>query len=331
MKGKCGLVAAFFAIAICAVNSSATTLWEWEWVAGRYAGEFLSLGAGARALAMGGASVARPTPSSSVYYNPSALADVEKRHAEFMHASQFENLYTYDYLSFAGRLRGGRAAGLTLLYTRVGDIPMTRLLDPNQPLSDNNRVVVEKETGDHELALIAGAARRLNSGWRAGAAAKLLFKSVAGESAFGFGFDLGVSKPLPHGFAVGLVARDLTTSVLAWTTGRIEAILPSLAVGGAWSAELRSLDAQVSLAADLDGHFESRGAAEQVEAGPLTVEPRVGLEYLIARTVALRGGFNGDALTAGAGLCFRWLSVHAAFQDHADLGLTHRLSLAVDW
>jgi hypothetical protein len=208
---------------------------------------------------------------------------------------------------------------------------MTRLSDPNQPLSDDNRVVVAKETGDHEIALMAGAARRLKSGWRGGATAKLLYKSVAGESAFGLGFDVGVSKKLPHGFALGMVARDLTTSVLAWTTGRTEAILPSLAAGGAWSAELRSLNAQISLAADLDGHFESRGAAEQVEAGPLTVEPRIGLEYLIARTVALRGGLNGNTLTAGAGLCFRWLSVHAAFQDHADLGLTHRLSLAVDW
>jgi hypothetical protein len=327
VKGKRTLVAAFIAIAISGVSSTATA----EWVVGRYAGEFLSLGAGARALAMGGASVARPTPSAAVFYNPSALADVEKRHAEFMHASQFDNLYTYDYLSFAGRLRGGQAAGVTLLYTRVSNIPMTRLADPNQPLSDNNRVVVEKETGDHELALLAGTGRMLKSGWRGGASAKLLYKSVAGESAFGLGFDLGASKTLPHGFAVGLAARDVTTSVLAWTTGRTEAILPSLAAGGAWSADLHAVNARISLAADLDGHFESRGAAEQVEAGPLTVEPRVGLEYLVAHTVALRGGINGNTFTAGAGLCFRWLSVQAAFQNHTDLGLTHRVSVNVDW
>ena len=145
------------------------------------------------------------------------------------------------------------------------------------------------------------------------------------------GFDFGLSKTLPHRFTVGLAAHDLTTSILAWSTGRTEAILPSVVVGGAWSAELHAVNAEVSLAADLDGHFESRGAAETVEAGVLTIEPRFGLEYLIAHTVALRGGVNGNDLTAGAGLSFRWLSVHAAFQDHAELGLTHRLSLAVNW
>ena len=241
MKAKRALVAILITVAL---NGTCFTA-KAEWVAGRYAGEFLSLGAGARALAMGGASVAQPTPSSSVYYNPSTLADMEKRHAEFMHASQFENLYTYDYLSFAGRLPGGQAGGLTLLYTRVGGIPMTQLADPNQPLSDNNRVLVTKETGDHELALMAGVARRMKFGWRAGATAKLLYKSVADESAVGVGFDLGLSKTLPHRFAVGMVARDLTTSILAWSTGRTEAILPSVAIGGAWSAELRGLNAAI--------------------------------------------------------------------------------------
>ncbi|RPH94900.1 PorV/PorQ family protein [candidate division KSB1 bacterium] len=302
-----------------------------EWVIGRYAGEFLSLGAGARALAMGDASVAAPTPSSAAYYNPAALAGIEKRYVEFMHASQFDNLFAYDYLSLAGKLRGGQCAAVTVLYTRVSDIPLTRLADPNRPLSDDNRVVVKSETGDHELALMAAAARPLGASWKAGVTAKLLYKTVAGESAYGLGFDAGVKRTVLKNVQVGAALRDVTTSVLAWSTGRTEAILPSLAVGGAWSAELRSLNARLSLAADLDGHFESRGEAETVEAGLLTVEPHVGLEYLISNTVALRGGINGTDLTAGAGLNFSWLSVHAAFQDHADLGLTHRISVAVAW
>ena len=94
-------------------------------VIGRYAGEFLSLGAGARALAMGGASVAAPTPPTAAYYNPSALAGLQKRYLEFMHASQFDNLYTYDYLSFARSLSDGYSGSLTMLYTRVSDIPLT--------------------------------------------------------------------------------------------------------------------------------------------------------------------------------------------------------------
>lgn len=302
-----------------------------QFVIGRYAGEFLSLGAGARALAMGGASVADPTPSTAGYYNPSALTGMERRHVEFMHASQFDNLYTYDYLSFAQPMENGQAGGLTVLYTRVGDIPMTKLADPSTGLSDNNRVLVEKETGDHELALMASAARQVRAGWRVGANAKLLFKTVAGESAYGLGFDVGVGRSLGKRIEVGLAAHDLTTSILAWSTGRTEAILPSFVLGGAWSAPVSSLNADLTVAADLDAHLESRGEAETVKAGALSAEPRLGLEYLIAKTVALRGGLNGDTPTFGAGLNFAWIHVNAAFQNHEDLGFTHRVSLGVVW
>jgi len=302
-----------------------------ETVIGRYAGEFMALGGGARALAMGGAAVARPVPATAGYYNPSALAGLEKQQVEFMHASQFDNLFTYDYLAFAKPMPNGLSGGLTLLYSRVGDIPLTKLADPNQPISDENRVVVDRETADNELALLASVGKQKSGGWRWGATAKLLSKSVADESAFGLGVDLGAGRTIARGLDVGIAARDVTTSVLAWSTGRTEGILPSVALGGAWEKSLPAMNADVTVVVDLDGHFESRGAAEDLEAGPLSVEPRVGLEYEILNTVALRGGFQGDDLTAGAGLTISSLAVNAAFQDHADLGFTHRISVGVSW
>lgn len=300
-------------------------------VIGRYSGEFLSLGAGARALAMGGASVASPTASTASYYNPASLAGIQKRYIEFMHASQFDNLYTYDYLSFAKPMANGMAGALTAMYTRVGDIPVTKLSDPSQPLSDDNRVLVDHKTGDNELAVMAGVGRDVGHGWRGGANAKVLFKSVAGESAGGLGFDVGVGRTLVQGLDVGLAVHDLTTSILAWSTGRTEAILPSAVLGGAWSADLKSVNARVTLAADMEGHFETRGSAEQISAGPLSAQPHVGAEYLISNTVALRGGYNGDALTYGAGIRFSWLNINAAFQNHNDLGFSHRISVGIVW
>jgi hypothetical protein len=311
--------------------AAATGAQAGSFVIGRYSGEFLSLGAGARALAMGGAAVAHPTPAASSYYNPSALATFRGNQLEFMHSSQFENLFTYDYLAFAKAMPNGVTGSITALYTRVGDIHMTRLSDPTLPISDSNRVEVSRTSSDNELALIAGMGKRTSNGWRVGANAKLLHKSVTGESAYGLGFDVGAGRSFGESFDVGAVARDITTSVLAWSTGRTEAILPSVALGGAWRKPIEALNAQVSLAADLDGHFESRGEAELVSAGPLSVEPRVGAEYLISNTVALRGGFNGKNVTAGAGLSLAMLDVNAAFQNHSDLGWTNRVSVAVTW
>ena len=300
-------------------------------VIGRYSGEFLSLGAGARALAMGGASVAAPTPATASYYNPAALAGIGKHYVEFMHASQFDNLYTYDFLSYAKPLSGGLSGAITAMYTRVGGIPVTKLSDPTQPLSDNNRVVVDHNTSDNELALVAGVGRGVGSGWRAGANAKLLFKTVAGQSAEGLGLDLGFGRTVASGLDVGLAVHDLTTSILAWSTGLTEAILPSADLGAAYTLDLKSVNAKVTAVGDLDSHFESRGDAEQVHAGPVSVQPQGGLEYLISNTVALRGGYDGNTVTYGAGIRFSWLNVNAAFSNHTELGFSNRVSVGVVW
>lgn len=327
MISRCALQGMLLVLAAFGVSETAAA----QLVIGRYSGEFLSLGAGARALAMGSASVAAPTPATASYYNPSALSGLQKRFVEFMHASQFDNLYAYDYLAFAKPISSGMSGALTAMYTRVGDIPVTKLTDPNQPLSDDNRVIVDHKTSDNELALMAGVGRVVGSGWRTGANAKLLFKNVAGQSAGGLGFDVGFGRTLARGLDVGLAVHDLTTSILAWSTGRTEAILPSAVLGGAWTVDLESVNAKATLAADLDGHFESRGNAEKISAGPISAQPHVGAEYLISNTVALRGGYNGDAVTYGAGIRFSWLSVNAAFQNHTDLGLSSRVSVGIVW
>lgn len=300
-----------------------------QWVIGRYAGEFLSLGAGARALAMGGASIASPLPSTAGYYNPAGLAGVNRRSVEFMHASQFDNLFTYDYLSFATPMQREMSGAITVLYSRVGEIPLTRLADPTQPLSDANRVEVDGQTGDHEWAAIASGGRMLGNGWNVGASAKILTKSVASETAVGLGFDLGVQRKVGSRAEFGAVVRDLTTSTMAWSTGRTESILPTVGLGGRWSVPLRTMNADITLVADAETRFESRGEAEVISAGPVSIEPHIGAEYLISNTVALRAGLKGDRFTAGAGLQFGSLAVHAALEDHSDLGLTHRVSVGV--
>ncbi len=321
-------------IAMCVVASALTVIYvepcSAQFVIGRYAGEFLSLGAGGRALAMGGAAVASPMPASAVYYNPASLAGLKSHSAEFMHASQFDNAFTYDYLSFVKPSGDRSGLGFTAVYSRVTDIPLTRLSDPSRPISDNNRVEIRKQSGDHEIALMAGIGRFM-SAWKTGATAKLLMKSVADESAFGLGLDVGVARELNSRASVALVVRDVSTSMLAWSTGRTEAILPSIVLGGAYRLDLTAANASIAIAPELETHFESRGEAELISAGPASIQPRLGIEYEIAKTVALRGGANGEDITYGAGLTFSSLNIAAAFQNHSDLGFTHRISAGYSW
>ncbi|MBM3324930.1 MAG: PorV/PorQ family protein [Calditrichaeota bacterium] len=298
---------------------------------GRFAGEFLDMGAGARALAMGGTGVAICSEATSGYHNPARLSGIAQNAAEFMHASYFENTYTYDFLGFARPLHKETGLGATILYARVGDIPLTSLQDPSRPLGDDNRVVVRDMTSNNELALMVSAGTRGPWGWSWGGTAKLLYKGVAGKSAYGIGFDIALARTLGRGVAVGFALRDATGSALAWTTGRTEIIAPSIIAGGAWSAELPSLHADLCVMADFRGRFESRAEAEVIHTGALSVEPRFGAEYLISKVLALRGGLMGDNITAGAGLSVSSVTLDYAFQPHEELGNTHRVSLGLSW
>jgi hypothetical protein len=298
---------------------------------GRFAGEFLDMGGGARSLAMGGTGVALPNQATSGYHNPARLAGIARTAAEFMHASYFDNTYSYDFLGLTRPLSDETGLGVTVLYARVGDIPLTSLQDPSRPLGDDNRVVARDMTSDNELAAMASLGARGPWGWSWGGTAKLLYKGVAGKSAYGIGFDVGMAKELGKNLAVGAAIRDLTGSALAWTTGRTEIIPPSILLGGAWSAQLPSLRAQLRIAADLFGRFESRGEAEVIHAGALSVEPRVGAEYIISKVLALRGGLLGDNITAGAGISISSVTLDYAFQPHEELGNTHRVSLGLSW
>ncbi len=297
---------------------------------GRFAGEFLDLGAGARSLAMGGTGVTVSSIQTSGYHNPARLAYARKHAAELMHASYFDNLYTYDFLGFAKPIRKGASAGITLLYARVGDIPLTALQNPSQPLGDDNRVRVTDMTSSNELALMGSIGAPGPWGWKWGGTAKLLMKSVAGKSAYGIGFDVGLAREFSH-VALGVVLRDVTGSALVWTTGRTEIIPPSVAFGGAWGTKIPNLHARARIVAEAVGRFEDRGDAEAINAGILSLDPRLGAEYIISEVLALRGGLLGKNVTAGAGILVSSVTLDYAFQAHEELGNTHRVSLGLSW
>jgi len=300
-------------------------------VVGRYAGEFLDLGAGARSLAMGGTGAAFPNEATAGYHNPARLAWSRRNAAEFMHASYFDNSYSYDFLGFARPFKNKAAIGITILYARVGDIPLTALKYPARPLDEYNRVVIRKMSSDNELALVMSAGMPFRWGWKWGGSVKFLYKGVAEKSAYGVGFDVGLARELGRHAAVGFSVRDLTGSALAWTTGRTEIIPPSILAGGSWGMGLPSLRADLRVMADLLGRFESRGEAEVIDAGVLSIEPRMGIEYLISKVLAFRGGLLGDKITAGAGLFVSSVTLDYAFQPHEELGNTHRVSIGLSW
>ena len=69
--------------------------------AAKYAGEAFTLGAGARALALGGAFVAVSDDPSGLYYNPSGLGLIQQRQVTLLHSETFGSLINHDYIAYA--------------------------------------------------------------------------------------------------------------------------------------------------------------------------------------------------------------------------------------
>src|SRR3989339_1175485 len=105
-------------------------------VFGKYAGEFMAIGVGGRALGMGGAFVAIANDVTAGYYNPAGLANLNYPQLSLMHSEQFGNLVNYDYAAVGIPYGTDMSFGLSVIRLGVDGIPDTR------------EALVDRVTGD---------------------------------------------------------------------------------------------------------------------------------------------------------------------------------------
>ncbi len=304
-------------------------------VIGRYSGEFMAAGAGARSLAMGSAAAATAGDPWSLFFNPAGLASVDRSHLGLMHSERFEGVVDYDAAVFSTPHENGRTLTVGMLRLGVNGIPFTKLENPDAPLGDQNRVDVDKYVNDGEYAFYLARAGQLNpsSGWLQnsrlewGVAPKLIFKHIGSYRHYGLGLDGGLLKRWEGSpsFVLGLAVRDLLgTLIKSEKTGRTEVIVSTFRLGGSMLLPLPALEADLSLAADGAYRTESLGEKEALEY-------HGGIEYCVRRTLALRVGSDNGALTFGGGISLKPVSIDYAYIGHDDLGDTHRISLTARW
>ena len=299
-------------------------------VGAKFAGEFMTLGAGGRTSGMGETGVA-VGGISGAYWNPAAISSVEGGGVMAMHADRFSGVVKYDFISAAQRYSNREVFGLTFLRLGIDDIPITALQDPNSPISDDNYVYVRKWTSDSEMALLGTYALNWRDNIALGVNGKIISKSVGDNSALGIGFDVGAVYRVAKSLEIGARISDVTTTFLGWDTGHNELILPSFGLGIAKSVYFKKHDADITLAVDMIVRGENRGTADQFDSGILSGDAHFGVEYFVKKTVALRAGMDREHFTAGAGLRIKKFDVDYAFQSHEGLGESHRVSLAYRW
>lgn len=303
----------------------------------KYAGEFLSLGVGGRALGMGGASAALANDVTAGYWNPAGLARLDYPQIVLMHDEQFGSLVNHDYGAVAIPVGPRTSLGLSIIRVGVDDIPDTRnagvdingnvTFDPAQfSRIDPDRVTYFSAA---DWALYLTYARRQTDQFAYGANVKIIRRELGSNSATGLGFDLGAWYTPMENLLLGLNLQDVTTTFLAWNTGRNELISPTVKLGSAYLID--ALGGRFAPAVDVDVRFENRRSASMAHLGPVSFDFHTGLEYQFKNLIAVRIGYSDvKQLTVGAGLHFPKLNIDYSFAkfDAIDqLGSTHRISM----
>lgn len=95
----------------------------------KYAGEFLKVPVGPRAIGLGSAFTAIADDATAPYWNPAGMIYLPYREVVFQHAERFGNLLNQDYLSAVFPLGGAAshqsALGISLVRLATDDIPVT--------------------------------------------------------------------------------------------------------------------------------------------------------------------------------------------------------------
>ena len=304
----------------------------------KYAGEFLAIGVGGRPLGMGGAYVAAANDVTAGYYNPAGLINLNYPQVALMHEERFGSLVNYDYAGVAIPYGKDMSLGLSIIRLAVDGIPDTRnaLVDANGDGTLNildDRLDYSKitEFSNQDWAIYLSFAKKLSDEFTYGASVKIIRETLAEYGATGIGFDVGAQyKPMDN-LVLGANVQDVTTTLVAWSTGRNELISPTIKVGGAYKFEF--LGGTFMPVVDIDVRFEDRQYAANFYIGPISYDRHVGMEYNFKNVFMIRAGYNDvNQFTIGAGVKLPKLNIDysfARFNDSSDNRLpdTHRISL----
>lgn len=305
---------------------------------GKYAGEFLAIGVGGRALGMGGAYVAAANDVTAGYYNPAGLINLNYPQVALMHEERFGTLVNYDYAAIAIPYGTDMSLGLSIIRLGIDGIPDTRnaLVDANGDGVLNirdDRLDYSKitEFSNQDWAIYLSFAKKLSDKFTYGASVKIIRETLAEYGATGIGFDVGAQYRVMDNLMLGANIQDVTTTLVAWSTGRNELISPTLKIGAAYSFEF--LGGTFMPVVDIDVRFENRQYAANFYIGPFSYDRNVGMEYNFKNVFMIRAGYNEvNQFTVGVGVKLPKLNIDysfARFNESSDNRLpdTHRISL----
>ncbi|MFY7965104.1 MAG: PorV/PorQ family protein [Chitinophagaceae bacterium] len=278
----------------------------------KYSNEFLNIGAGARALGMGGAQIVSVSDGTAGYWNPAGLMFVKDNpNLAIMHAEYFAGIGKYDFGGLAlPSKNGNKVLGISFMRFAVDDIPNTLyLVNPDGSVDYNN--ISTFSSADYAVLLsysqlIKKTDKELLT---VGGNVKIIRRQVGSfASAWGFGLDFGAMYHT-NKWKFAAVLRDATTTFNAWSftfTDREKEVLyltkndipvksteltaPRLILGAGKDFKIND---KLNLYAEANLHLTFDGKRNAlVSSSILNIDPNIGIEAAYDKTIFVRAGIS---------------------------------------
>jgi hypothetical protein len=251
--------------------------------------QFLSWGAGARSLGMGGAFNAVSDDASATYWNPAGLAQLDRREVMALHANLFADT-SYDFISFVQPTAkyGVFGGNLTRLYSggfeKIG-------ITYNSSQTDIIDIQNLGTFDDVQMALTGAYGKKINDNVSAGISTKYIMHTLDTSTNGFITFDVGVMAEKVNMKFPDLKLAFGIQNLIYTKFGDTDDKLPIILRVGASHPFLRNkllvdVDIDKNMAANMEWHL--------------------GTEYWLINFACVRVGFNGEQgireTTAGFGV-----------------------------
>ena len=316
--------------------------------AGRYAGDFMMIGAGVRALGMGGAFVALADDGSAMYWNSSGISNIRETEISAMHAFLYKGLASYDLITFIQPLPNQVSIGFNVTRLTVSDIPFfseehligtvdQRINDfllhlpgvPDDEFSSTDNL--------YQFSFAKNIHYDANMGWlffevpfdfSFGGTIKLIKRSIWDSMGTGTGLDFGFKAKTDLSVVFdqehlgdlhfGVNFQDIAGTDISWNTvSEIkDEVLFNTKIGFAVVQPIPPLKSTVSIAYDYDYVYEGT--------------KHYGIDWDYNGKGNLRAGYYDKNFSCGASV-----KLYGVMLDYAlitnPIGLTNRLGLRVQF
>jgi long-subunit fatty acid transport protein len=265
-------------------------------------GQFLKIGAGARAMAMGGAQVALADDAYALYWNPAGLSNIKRRETIFSYMFHVQDM-KLGYLGIITPYKKG-VIGTSISYLSHEDI--------------FGYDHAAKSTGwfkAGDMAVDISYGRKVGKRFSTGGNIKLVSEYIDDKKGTGVGIDLGGMFWINKYASLGAVLRNVTLRELKLDK-KGETLPTTLTIGVACQIPEADLNLTCDATIPSDNNAYINAGVEYSYQHSLTAR------------LGVRGGpANDSALTAGFGYSFGLFGLDYAIEPFGDMGSSHYVSM----